>query len=75
MPLRPPSIRENMIRLIESKDFISFWSKYDDIWITTNGFYITNALRNLFSNSSWLLRNLPLKQATQELLFLLFPKV
>jgi len=69
MPLRPPSIRTNMMKLIKSQDFYSLRSEYDDIHITTNAFYITHALRNPFTNASWLLGNLPLKQATQELLF------
>ena len=69
MPLWPKSIRQTMTHLIQSEDFISLWSKYDDIHITTNGFYITDALQNPLINASWLLGTLPAQLATQQSLF------
>ena len=69
MPLWPKFIRQNMTRIIQSEDFVSLWSSYDDIYMSTNGFYVTDALRNPYLNVSWLLGSLPLKQATQESLF------
>ena len=69
MPLRPKHIRENMTRMIQSEDFLSRWSHYDDIEMTTNGVYIADVFRNPHVNASWLLGSLPLKQATQESLF------
>lgn len=69
MPLWPKSIRQNMADLIQSEDFVSLWSKYDDIHITTNGVYITDALQNAHINASWLLGTLPAEKATQQSLF------
>ncbi|CAF2390054.1 unnamed protein product [Rotaria sp. Silwood2] len=58
-----------MTRIIESENFIALWKSYDDVWISTNGVYITAALRNPFVNSSRLLGRLPLAKGTQQLLF------
>ncbi|CAF3250971.1 unnamed protein product, partial [Rotaria sp. Silwood2] len=58
-----------MTQTIESKNFIALWEPYDDVWISTNGVYVSAALRNPFVNSSRLLGRLPLTKATQQLLF------
>jgi hypothetical protein len=58
-----------MLKKIESEDFITIWKPYDDILITTDAYFITPALSNPYTNSSWLIGRLPLREATQELFF------
>ena len=45
--------------LITSKNFISEWESYDDVWMTTNTHLTRRALRNPLANSSWLIGRLP----------------
>jgi hypothetical protein len=59
----------DMLKKIESEDFITMWKPYDDILITTDAYFITPALSNPYTNSSWLIGRLPLREATQERLF------
>ena len=63
---------DRLISIISSKDFVSEWESYDDVWITTHGYFVTRALRNPLVNSSWLIGQLPLTMATDKTLFALF---
>jgi hypothetical protein len=63
------NIKRAMRKKIESEDFITMWKPYDDILITTDAYFITPALSNPYTNSSWLIGRLPLREATQERLF------
>lgn len=52
-----------------SKDFVSEWESYDDVWITTNGYLAKRALRNPLVNSSWLIGHMTPNMTTDWKLF------
>lgn len=54
---------------ISSKDFILDWSKYDDVYITTNSDYIRPALANPHQRSLVQSLNISSREATQAHLF------
>ena len=59
----------NFMHNLGSKDFVSEWKSYDDVWITTNGYLIKRVLRNPLVNSSWLISHLPPNMTIDSKLF------
>ncbi|CAF2041852.1 unnamed protein product [Rotaria magnacalcarata] len=63
--------RSQISDIIKSKNFVEVWSEYDDISISTNGDYMTPALRNNYmkNKTRQLLGQMPLSHATMQTLF------
>lgn len=55
--------------MISSQDFLTEWSKYDDIYLTTNSDYITPVLTNPHLQDQVRYLNLSLKESNQKALF------
>jgi hypothetical protein len=65
--------RSQIANLVKSKDFVNVWSKYDDIYISTNSDYMILALRNnhVLNETRRLLGKMPISHASMQTLFAL----
>ncbi len=66
---RNPQLARIIYEKISSTNFLNEWSKYDDIYITTNSDYITPVLANKHIENLVRLLNISLNESTQARLF------
>ncbi|CAF4668055.1 unnamed protein product [Rotaria sp. Silwood1] len=66
---RNNQLAQAIYKKISSTNFITEWSQYDDIYITTNGDYITPALANKHIQNLVSLLNLSYNESSQARLF------
>ncbi|MCC7159978.1 MAG: hypothetical protein IT281_10640 [Ignavibacteria bacterium] len=71
VPVWPIKTEISMAHIITYHDFLTIWSTYEEIWISTNGDFVAPAFRNRFASnaSQMLLGRFPLAEATMETLF------
>ncbi|CAF3389202.1 unnamed protein product [Rotaria socialis] len=71
VPAWPIKTEISMAHIITYHDFLTIWSTYEEIWISTNGDFVASAFRNPFASnaSRILLGRFPLVEATMETLF------